>query len=312
MKIQVGCNPLSWMNSDIPSLGSHIPVEQCVSEIALIGYRGVELEDGLREGLYLNPNLLSDRNLQLVAGWHGTELLHNEFNTEMQRLMVHMHYLQQHGGHVVNLAEVSRSIHRDPNSRLSDRPTLSESEWQHLALGLDRLSLFIRGQGMVPAYHHHMGTVVQSGRDIDMLMARTHHLGLLLDTGHLVYAGADPMQVLAKHGHRVVHVHAKNVRLSSLREKLIHAAPFTDAVLSGVFTVPGDNGPEDRDGIDFFPVIRGLTALNYSGWVIMEAEQDPSVAHPYSYAKLGYQTLQALLSQVQLYHGQRQAGLLEV
>ena len=78
MAILIGANPLCWMNSDIPSLGSHIPIEQCLSEIALIGYHGVELEDPLREALKNNPEILSQRNIKLIGGWHSTFLLENK------------------------------------------------------------------------------------------------------------------------------------------------------------------------------------------------------------------------------------------
>ena len=48
-------------------------------------------------------------------------------------------------------------------------------------------------RGLRLAYHHHMGTVVETPAEIDRLMAATRgSVGLLLDTGHLAFAGADP------------------------------------------------------------------------------------------------------------------------
>jgi inosose dehydratase len=136
------------------------------------------------------------------------------------------------------------------------------------------------------AFHHHMGTVVQTEEEIDRLMARTDaDVGLLLDTGHLVFAGGDPVAVARRHGARIVHVHCKDVRAEVLAAALRADRSFLQAVLDGVFTVPGDGA------IDFAAVLRALRLAGYAGWLVVEAEQDPAKAHPLTYARLGYANL---------------------
>jgi len=39
--------------------------------------------------------------------------------------------------------------------------------------------------------------------------------------------------------------------------------------------------------VDFKSVFDVLAKARYSGWLVQEAEQDPRVAHPASYAALG-------------------------
>ena len=56
---------------------------------------------------------------------------------------------------------------------------------------------------------------------------------------------------------------------------------FLDAVLAGVFTVPGDGM------IDFGAVARELMAVGYEGWLLVEAEQDPAKANPLEYSAKG-------------------------
>lgn len=63
-----------------------------------------------------------------------------------------------------------------------------------------------------------------------------------------------------------------------------------DAVRAGVFTVPGDGG------INFAPIIEALKQQQYEGWMIVEAEQDPTKAHPFTYAEKAYQYLNELVS----------------
>jgi inosose dehydratase len=131
-----------------------------------------------------------------------------------------------------------------------------------------------------------MGTVVESEADIDRLMAGTgDSVGLLLDTGHLVYAGGDPLAVARRHGGRINHVHCKDIRRDVLADMQAKDSSFLDAVLAGAFTVPGDGF------IDYAPLFDHLRALDYRGWVVVEAEQDPAKAHPLTYARKGFEYL---------------------
>ena len=63
---------------------------------------------------------------------------------------------------------------------------------------------------------------------------------------------------------------------------------FLKSVVEGVYTVPGDGM------VDYPAVFRALPG--YSGWVIIEAEQDPAKANPLVYAKMGRANLARFLS----------------
>jgi sugar phosphate isomerase/epimerase len=67
---------------------------------------------------------------------------------------------------------------------------------------------------------------------------------------------------------------------------------FLDSVIEGVYTVPGDGM------VDFVSVFKELPG--YSGWVVIEAEQDPKKAHPLTYAKMGYANLTRFLKEAGL------------
>ena len=87
---------------------------------------------------------------------------------------------------------------------------------------------------------------------------------------------------------RINHVHCKDVRADVLADVKNRKTSFLDAVLSGVFTVPGDGC------VDYPPIMRLLKAQDYHGWLVVEAEQDPAIAHPLTYARLGYNNLSRL------------------
>jgi len=151
-----------------------------------------------------------------------------------------------------------------------------------------------RKQGLCIAYHHHMGTAIQTFEEIAQLMASTlpELVSLVVDTGHLVYAGTDAARLIYQQGLRVKHVHLKDIRMDVLQRVKQQDLSFLDSVIAGVFTVPGDGS------IDFSPIFEALTRLDYEGWLIVEAEQDPAQANPLEYAQKGRQFIQSMLEKV--------------
>jgi inosose dehydratase/3D-(3,5/4)-trihydroxycyclohexane-1,2-dione acylhydrolase (decyclizing) len=167
---------------------------------------------------------------------------------------------------------------------LSSRPVLADREWPQFAARLTELADAVAREGLSIAYHHHMGTVVQTEAEIDRLMAMSGpSLTLLLDTGHATFAGADPIALARRYRDRITHVHCKDIRRDVMAAALRDDQSFLDGVVDGVFTVPGDGM------VDFPAVFAELPG--YSGWLVVEAEQDPVKANPLTYARLGHDNL---------------------
>jgi inosose dehydratase len=114
----------------------------------------------------------------------------------------------------------------------------------------------------------------------------------LLDTGHATWGGADPAALARRYRSRISHVHTKDVRKSVMERSKAEGWSFLDSVIEGVYTVPGDGM------VDFVSVFKELPG--YSGWVVIEAEQDPKKAHPLTYAKMGYANLTRYLKEAGL------------
>ena len=113
-------------------------------------------------------------------------------------------------------------------------------------------------------------------------------VGLLFDSGHIRFAGGDPLDVLKRHIARVCHVHCKDVRAEVVDQARKNNWSFLNSVLKGVFTVPGDGA------IDFKPLLTLLRDHGYRGWLVVEAEQDPALAPSYRYAQMGFRYLSEL------------------
>lgn len=295
MSVRIGINPLTWTNDDLPQLGGDTPVEVCLSEARAAGYSGIEMGHKFpRNAVRLRP-LLERHGLDLISGWYSAALLERSVEAEIEAVRGHLDLLAAMGCEVMVFAEVTGCVHGDRRTPLSKRPRLSDQQWSTFGTNLTRLAEHLQSRGLRLAYHHHMGTVIETEAEIDQLMLHTGEaVGLLLDTGHLAFADGDPVSVIARHGPRIVHVHCKDVRAEVLADARQRDRSFLDAVLDGVFTVPGDGS------IDFTAVAAALEQARYHGWLVVEAEQDPEVAHPLTYARMGFEHLSRVADQAGL------------
>lgn len=291
MTIRIGANPIGWSNDDMLEIGGKTPLEQCLAEAHAAGFTGMELGNKFpREAEALRP-ILTAHGHDLVSGWYSVELLTRDVDAEWAASRAHATLLREMGCKVMILAETSNAIHGQRHTPLSARPVLARDDWKQWA---DRISAFSKRlmdeDGLQAVYHYHMGTIVQAENEIDRMMElTTDSLGLLLDTGHAVYAGADPVRLANHYKSRIHHVHAKDVREDVMWQSRREDWSFLDSVLAGVYTVPGDGM------IDYVSVFRALKG--YAGWVVVEAEQDPEKANPARYAKLGHDNLVKFLKE---------------
>lgn len=289
--IRIGANPICWSNDDMPEIGAHISLEQCLGEAQEIGFLGMELGNKFpRTADALGP-ILKQHDLELISGWYSTELLERDVDAEMAAITEHAALLSGLGAKVLIVAETSNAIHGRKDLPLSARPVLAHDRWVEFGGRMTDLAQRVMDTyGLQVVYHHHMGTIVQSEAEIDRLMDVTGDVfHLLLDTGHATWGGADPARLARHYKSRISHVHTKDVREDMMWQSQREDWSFLDSILAGVYTVPGDG---------FIDYARVFSALQgYSGWVVVEAEQDTNKIDAKSYAKLGYENLTGMLKQ---------------
>jgi len=287
MAIRFGVSPIAWINDDMPELGGDTPLETVLSDASEIGFHGVELGGKFPRDLQVLRHLLGEHGLDLVGGWYSGALLTRSPQVEIAALQPHLALLKAMGSSVFVFAETSNAIHADRQRPLSATPRLNEAQWVAFGAALTQVADYIQAQGLRFAYHHHLGTVVEGPEDIATFLKVTGaSVGLTVDTGHAALAGVDPVALIRSHPTRVAHVHCKDVRPGVFEHVMKSGGSFLDGVLAGMFTVPGDGR------LDYGAIMRALAAIHYSGWIIVEAEQDPAIANPRRYAELGLTTLQ--------------------
>lgn len=288
--ILYGTNPIAWSNDDDRSLGAHITLEQCLGEAAKIGFDGIEKGHKFPQEAQALKAVLEPHGLRYVSGWHSLNLLTRSIEEEKAAMQPALDLLKALASKVIIVCETSNAIHGDDALPLGRRPVLEEPRWEVFGAGVEALAEHAAAQGIALVYHHHMGTVVQTEDEIDLLMDYTGpHTKLLLDTGHCLFGGGNPERVAQKHMARVGHIHAKNVRPAIAAQVADEDLSFLEAVRRGVFTVPGDM----EGGVDFVPVLKIAAGHGYDGWLVIEAEQDPEKRNPFDYQSLGLKSLKA-------------------
>lgn len=289
--IRIGANPICWSNDDMPEIGAHISLEQCLGEAQEIGFTGMELGNKFPRTVDALGPILKQQDLELISGWYSTELLERDVDAEMAAIEGHAALLSGLGAKILIVAETSNAIHGRKDLPLSARPVLAHDRWAEFGKRMTDLAQRVMDiHGLQVVYHHHMGTIIQTEAEIDRLMEVTGDaFHLLLDTGHATWGGGDPARIARHYKSRISHVHTKDVREDMMWQSQREDWSFLDSILAGVYTVPGDGF------IDFIRVFSELQG--YSGWVVVEAEQDTNKIDAKSYAKLGYENLTGMLKQ---------------
>tara|TARA_B100002052_G_scaffold286728_1_gene300908 strand:+ start:949 stop:1851 length:903 start_codon:yes stop_codon:yes gene_type:complete len=292
MSVKLGVAPIAWSNDDMPELGGETTLEQCLSEASQAGFIGIESGGKFpKKSSELIPKL-NQFNLNLCSGWYGANLRKNSVEEEKKLIQQQLTLFKECNAPCIVFAEVSGSIQGDPYRKLSSRPQMDENEWKIFCQKISELGKYLEDQEMPLAYHHHMGTVIETQNDTERLMENTHEsVNLTLDTGHMLFAQGDSQKILENYKDRILHVHCKDIRKNVLEKSLKEDLSFRAAFLEGAFTVPGDGC------IDYKPLFDVLKKNNYSGWLVVEAEQDPKKANPLEYAIKGYKYLVETLKQ---------------
>jgi inosose dehydratase len=233
--------------------------------------------------------ILARFHLKLISGWFDGRILERGVADEFAAIEPHLTLLRDLGCKVVVYADTSGRQGCPPISR---RPKLADGDWPAYGRKVTQLAERMAAFGVRMAFHHHMGTVVETDQEVDKLMANTGSaVGLLFDSGHSAFSGGDPIALATRHAKRVVHVHCKDSRKPILDKARATDESFLRAVLDGIFTVPGDGQ------VDFLTILKVFHDAGYAGWLVVEAEQDPAKAHPLTYAKMGYESLKKTATQ---------------
>ena len=244
---------------------------------------------------------LAEFGLSFVGGWYSTELLRRSAKEEFEAARQHIAMTKGAGADIVIAAETSNCIHGDRSKPLSERPRLHRNEWAVYGAKMTEFAHRLADEGLKLCYHHHMGTIVQSERDIDAFMAHTKPPGAfscsIQDTrvGRLRPRGSCA-RIPGAHRPCPLQGRARSqeqLRLTNAGDLELPPPPFLGMGSDlGVYTVPGDGV------VDYAAVFEALKG--YLAGSVLEAEQDPKKAPALPYAKKGVAHIRAALEEAGL------------
>ena len=171
MSVRLGINPITWTNDDVPELGGDTPLETCLAETRLAGYAGTELGGKFPRSSDELRAVLAEHGLALVSGWYDGRILEREVAQEFDAVLPHLTLLRDLGCRHVVYADTSRRAENDLWGPISRRPRLAAEEWPAYGAKLTALAERMAAFGVGMAFHHHMGTIVESDEEVGLLMA---------------------------------------------------------------------------------------------------------------------------------------------
>lgn len=270
--IRVGNAPVSW--GVYTPTNSKIPYKQVLDAIADAGYDGTELGP---YGYYpKEPEALkgelATRKLGLGSSYVSMRLPEaDQRQACIDEALAVGRLLSKFGVGEVICADDGAAARKAIAGRVPKDGSagLTADQWKTAIGTLEAVAKALGDElGMKVVVHHHAGTYFETAEEIDTLLKLSNPdlVGLLLDTGHAVYGGADPLNIVKKYGNRVRYIHYKDVdaaKLKVVRETPIH---MDDAWKSGIFS------PLGKGIVDFPAITAELKRMDYKGWVIVEQD----------------------------------------
>jgi inosose dehydratase len=273
MKIGVASAPVSWGIMESVPFPREYPYSRVLDEIAQAGYAGTEL--GPYGFLPTDPaalcKQLEQRKLTLCSAFVEVRLAdRGGAEAGLKDLERTAKLLREVGCHLLILSDEKTADRCALAGRCSGTQQYSyqQQQWRVAERTIREVLGLCATFGMRVAFHHHVGTHVETPEEIDQLCSlfSTEELGLCLDTGHCVYGGGDPIAVLERHIGRLRCLHFKDVDGARLEEVRREQLDFHAAVCRRVFA------PLGRGVVDFSRLLDLVRKHDFDGWVVVEQD----------------------------------------
>ena len=265
---RIASAPISWGVCEVPDWGFQLTPERVLGEMRSLGIVATEFgPDGfLPSDPTAKVQALAKAHLKAVGGFVPV-VLHDATYDPVPDIETELvSFLAAGATRLVLSADTGAEGY-------DERPTLSDAEWATLVANLDRLEQTAAAQGIVASIHPHVGTMVESKDDVERVLQGSH-IGLCLDTGHLLIGGTDPVELASTHASRVTHVHLKDVRRDLVERVQSKDLSYTDAVRRGMYT------PLGAGDIDIATIVKSLETAGYVGYYVLEQDTILTEAPP--------------------------------
>ena len=291
LKAKLGMSPIAWWNDDLVELSDDVSLEECLRQSRSAGFTGMEMGRRFPSDPKEMLPILKAADVTLCGGWFSGLLADGDIEKDKDRIAPMIELFKAVDAPCIVYGETAGTIQGDRSKPLSAKRVFSEDQIKAYGRKLTAFAEWCADKGMPLSFHHHVGTVIETEPEVDLLMKHTGEaLPLLLDAGHLEFAGGDTLRAIGKHHKRISHVHTKDIRRPVIDALDRTKQSFLDAVALGAFTVPGDGS------LDFEAIVQRLADYGYEGWFVVEAEQDPVKSPPLKMAQIGHKELTRVMT----------------
>lgn len=282
--IKIANAPCSWGVLEFELAGKAAGFEQVLDEIRETGYQGSELGDwGFMPAVPSElKKELSKRSLSMVGAFVPVFMKERSKHKAGAEVAVKTAKLMADAGFpdaFIVLADENGSVkERTLNAgRVSPSMGLTNDEWKVFAEGANLVAREVKDKtGLRTVFHHHCAGYVETPGEIDSLLALTDPslVGLVLDMGHYMFGGGDPLLALKKHAGRIWHIHFKDCHPEIAAKSRTEKWDYFKSVGSGVFCELG------KGAVDFPSIVKELHSQKYSGWIVVEQDVLPGMGNP--------------------------------
>lgn len=270
MRIDLANSPVSWGVDYLERPGLP-PWKRVFDEIREAGYGWVELgalgylprERGRARAE------MEQRGLR-VAGSYMLEPVHDppQRARVLRGARETARFIADAGGGYLVIVDWGSPERGATAGRSDSAPRMSAERWSTYVETLTEIASIAREDGLLALAHPHAGTWLEYEDEVVALLEQSE-LAMCVDTGHLAYAGADPIALYERFADRVPYLNFKDVDGHVLARARERHLTFLEAVDSGVFCPLGD-------GIVDFPGMRAaLERHSYQGHATVEQDRDP-------------------------------------
>jgi inosose dehydratase len=252
--------PVSWGLCEVPGWGHQMAAERVLREMCAVGLTATEFGPPH----FLPPDrarareLLAGHGLTAVGGF-APVVLHEPAHDPGAELGALLGGCRAAGADTMVLAAATGTDGYDR------RPELTAAGWQTLVGNLRVATQLAAASGVRAVLHPHVGTMIEAPDEVHRLLDLSS-VPLCLDTGHLIVAGGDPVELARQAGDRIAHAHLKDVDLGLATKVQAGDIAYSSAVRDGMYLPLGDGG------VDLGELIRQLTRHRYPGWYVLEQD----------------------------------------
>jgi inosose dehydratase len=252
--------PISWGVCEVPGWGWQYDPDTVLRQMREVGLRATEFgPDGFLPADPVDKAAVLEQHRLAAVGQFVPVVLHEAAHDPLPEVESAMEGLVAARASTLVLAAATGREGYDA------RPVLEEAGWQTLLSNLDRLRDAATTRGLTATLHPHVGTMVESGGEVERVLAGSG-IGLCLDTGHLLIGGGDPVALAEQHPGRVAHVHLKDVHLAWARRVQSGEVSYTEAVAGGMYA------PLGAGDVDIATIVSALEGGGYAGWYVLEQD----------------------------------------